>query len=74
MKTITTYEIYRSAYNDILANWSMEMERNERFLAEHGRPCKIATHRIEKYSAQLDELHEEMLKIEQQTKAAAEMN
>lgn len=71
MKTITTYQIYRAAYNDILANWSMEMERNERFMAEHGRPNSIAVHRIEKYSAQLDEIHAEMLKMEQAEREAA---
>lgn len=71
MKTITTYQIYRAAYNDILANWVTEKERNERYMAEHGRPSQIATYRIEKYSAQLDELHAEMLKMEQQEREAA---
>lgn len=71
MKTITTYQIYMAAYNDILARWATEMERNEKFMAENGRPSKIATHRIEKYSAQLDELHEELLKMEQQQREAA---
>ena len=71
MKTITTYQIYRAAYNDILANWCTEKDRNERFMAEHGRPCSIAIHRIEKYSAQLDEIHAEMLKMEQQEREAA---
>lgn len=71
MKSISTYKIYMHAYNDILALWSTEMERNERFQAEHGRPSQIATHRIEKYSAQLDELHAELLKMEAAMKASA---
>ena len=72
MKTITTYEIYKIAYCEIVNRWATETERNERFMAEHGRPSKISTHRIEKYAAQMDELHAEILKMEQQEREAAD--
>lgn len=71
MKTITTYQIYRAAYNDILARWATETERNARCLAEHGHPNAICVHRIEKYNAQLDEIRAEILKMEQQEHEAA---
>ena len=71
MKTITTYQLYRAAYNDILARWATETERNARCLAENGRPNAICVRRIEKYNAQLNEIHEEMLKMEQQMHEAA---
>lgn len=71
MKTITTYQIYRAAYNDILSHWATECERNERFMKEHGRPNSISVHRIEKYQAQLDELHEVILQMEHEMSAAA---
>ena len=70
MKTLTTYDIIRHAYNDILALWARERDRNDRFKSEHGRDNTIALHRIEKYNAQLDELREELLKLEQSMSAA----
>ena len=71
MKTINTYEIYRHAWNNLLALWSTETERNERFVKEYGRENSIAKARIEKYSAQMDELHEAMIQIERELSAAA---
>lgn len=71
MKTITTYEIYRHAYHNILALWAAETERNERFIKEYGRENSIAKHRIEKYSAQMDEIHEALLQMEREMSAAA---
>lgn len=71
MKTISMYKIYQHAYNDILALWANEKDRNDRFKAEHGRDNSIALHRIEKYSAQLDELHEALLQMENEMSAAA---
>ena len=71
MKTINTYEIYRHAWSNLLALWSTETERNERFIKEHGRENSIAKARIEKYSSQMDELHEAMLQIEREMSAAA---
>lgn len=71
MKAITTYEIYRHAYHNLLALWSTETERNERFIKEHGRENSIAKHRIEKYNAQMDEIHEALLQMEREMSAAA---
>ena len=71
MKTITTYEIYRAAYNDILSLWAEESEKNERFIKAYGRPNSIHARRVEKYSAQLDELHEALLQMEHEMSAAA---
>lgn len=71
MNTISMYQIYRHAYNDILGLWATEKDRNDRFKAEHGRDNSIAIRRIEKYSAQLDELHEVLLQMENEMSAAA---
>lgn len=71
MNTITVYQIYLHAYNDILALWANEKDRNDSFKAEHGRDNSIRIHRIEKYSAQLDELREVLLRMENEMSASA---
>lgn len=68
MNTITTYEIYRAAWSNILGHWSKEAERQERGRKE-GRPTPIADARLKKYRAQLDELEKEILKMERRMNA-----
>ena len=64
MKTITTLEIYKMAFNTLLEKLQREEKHNADFKMEHGRECNIATARIEKYTSQINELHEEILKLE----------
>lgn len=71
MKTITTYDIYRHAWNDLLGLLTREEELNEAYKAKTGRDNSIRIHRIEKYSAQMDELRDEMIRLEQEMREAA---
>ena len=64
MKTITTLEIYYMAYYSLLEKLEREEKHNADFKMEHGRECNIATARIEKYTSQINEIHEEILKLE----------
>lgn len=71
MKTITTYDIYRHAWNDLLGLMSREEELNEAHKAKTGRDNSIRIRRIEKYSAQMDELRDELIRLEQEMREAA---
>lgn len=62
--TITELQILYAAYHQILEQWSTESERNER-LKHEGIPNKIAQHRVNKLQAQLDELNEAIVRLEQ---------
>ena len=64
MKTITTLEIYNMAFNTLLEKLQREEKHNKDFKIEYGRECNIATARIKKYTNQINELHEEILKLE----------
>ena len=66
--SITMYEIYMNAWNNILANWQREYEKNEKHYIKHGKKSKIVSHRIEKYSKQMDELSEAMNELEREMK------
>lgn len=67
-KTITELEILYAAYHQILEIWITESERNER-LKHDGIPNKITQHRVNKLRAQLDELNEEIIRMEQSENA-----
>ena len=63
MKTISNYQIYSAAYNDIFARWSAEKDKHDESV-KRGRPNEITRRRLEKYSKQLDELHDAMIQLE----------
>ena len=56
LTTISEKEILTAAWEDRLRKWLNRIDENERFVREHGRDGKIATHWINVYKAQLDEL------------------
>ena len=62
--TITELQILYAAYHQILGIWAAESERNER-LKHEGIPNKITQNRVNKLQAQLDELNEEIVRLEQ---------
>ena len=66
--TITELQILYAAYHQILGIFSTESERNER-LKHDGIPNKITQYRVNKLQAQLDELHEEIVRLEQNENA-----
>ena len=66
--TITELQILYAAYHQILEKWVAESERNDR-LKHDGIPNKITQYRVNKLQAQLDELHEEIVRLEQNEKA-----
>lgn len=67
-KTLTELEILYAAYHQILEIWTAESETNER-MKQKGIPNKITQYRINKHRAQLDELKEAIVRIEQSEKA-----
>lgn len=62
-KTISELTLLYSAYHHILDKWVKESDRYANSLID-GKPDRLAEHRRDKYSAQLDELHEAILKLE----------
>ena len=64
--TITELQILYAAYHQILEKWIAESDRNDR-LKHDGTPNKITQYRVDKLQAQLDELHEAIVKLEQKT-------
>ena len=60
---MTECELYKAAYNYVLALWSREIERKDK-LNKEGKTSPIADAKIKKYNAQLDELHEVILDAE----------
>ena len=56
LTTISEKEILKAAWEDRLRRWLNRIDENERFVREHGRDSKIATHWIKIYKAQVDEL------------------
>ena len=56
LTTISEQEILKAAWEDRLRRWLNRIDENERFVREHGRDSKIATHWIKIYKAQVDEL------------------
>jgi len=70
MKTISNYEILHAAYDTILDRWLCEMDKIDQAEAA-GRPNEIAKHRAAKYNAQLNEIAEEMSRIEDEMRKEA---
>ena len=64
LTTLTTLQILTAAYTDILRRWVEESERNDR-LRLSGTPNKITQSRGDKLWAQVPELHNEILRLEQ---------
>ena len=56
LTTISEKEILKAAWEDRLRRWLNRIDENERFVREHGRDSKIATHWIKIYKSQVDEL------------------
>ena len=56
LTTISEQEILKAAWEDRLRRWLNRIDENERFVREHGRDSKIATHWIKIYKSQVDEL------------------
>ena len=67
-KTLTELEILYAAYHQILGILATESERNDR-LKHDGVPNKITQHRVNKLQAQLDELNEAIIRMEQSINA-----
>jgi hypothetical protein len=66
--TLTELQILNAAYTNILERWVTESERNDR-LKLNGKPNRITQSRVDKLRAQIDELHEAILKLEQSENA-----
>lgn len=66
--TLTELEILYAAYHQILGILATESERND-ILKHDGIPNKITQHRVNKLRAQLDELNEAIIRIEQSENA-----
>ena len=65
--TITELQILYAAYHQILGILATESERNER-LKHDGIPNKITQSRVNKLQAQIDELNEAIVRLEQNEK------
>ena len=68
-ESISEYEILKHAYYHIMDKWLKRIEANDEFKKEHGRENKIDRHRIDKYNAQMNELHDAICEIEHQQDA-----
>ena len=66
--TLTELQILYAAYHQILGIWATESERNER-LKHDGIPNKITQYRVNKLQAQIDELNEAIVRLEQNENA-----
>ncbi len=67
-KSITELELLYNAYYNILGYWGNETEKRKKIIAEGGT-AKTSTSRIIKYNSQLNELRDEILKLEKQQKS-----
>lgn len=68
-KTLTELQIIKAAYSTILRDLTSEIERNEEYIKKHGKDSIISTNWIDTYTKQLDELNDEIIRIEQSEKA-----
>lgn len=68
-ESISEYEILKHAYYHIMDKWLKRIEANDEFKKEHGRENRIDRHWIDKYNAQMNELHDAICEIEQQQNA-----
>lgn len=68
-ESISEYEILKHAYYHIMDKWLKRLEANDEFKKEHGRESRIDRHWIDKYNAQMNELHDAICEIEQQQDA-----
>ncbi len=68
-ESISEKEILDVAYITILDRWLRRIDKSREYREEHGEESKIDTYWIEKYRAQLDELHDAICEIEQQQDA-----
>lgn len=68
-ESISEKEILDAAYITILDRWLRRIDNSREYRVEHGKESKIDTYWIEKYRAQLDELHDAICEIEQQQDA-----
>jgi len=64
MKTITNLELYYMALYSLMEKTQREEERNEEFKKTYDRDNNISIHHIKKYNEQMEELHAEILKLE----------
>lgn len=63
-ETLTELEILNCAYANILAKWARTDDRNRKIIEETGKPNEITEFWLNKYRKQLDELHAEILRLE----------
>ena len=68
-ESISEYEILEHAYYHIMDKWLKRIEANDEFKKEYGRESRIDRHWIDKYNAQMNELHGAICEIEQQQDA-----
>ena len=66
--TLTELQVLKAAYNHILERWLAESERNDS-LKLNGTPNRITQSRVKKLRAQMDELHEAILRLENEQNA-----
>lgn len=64
MKTMTMYEIYRRAYDNLLDEWDKETRVLTHRLIEE-KPVRIVSHRVEELGEKLQELAEMLTKMEE---------
>lgn len=67
MKTITMLEVYKSAWYEIARKYAHQEEINKNTIIKLGRENSIALHHMEKYQAQMQELHTLILEAEMKT-------
>ena len=67
--SISEYEILEHAYYHIMDKWLERIEANDEFKKEYGRENRIDRHWIDKYNAQMNELHDAICEIEHQQDA-----
>lgn len=65
--SITMFEIYRRAWNDLMADWSREYERKEH-AKQLGKPHELSDRRLAKYDEQMLEISEAMNELEREMK------
>lgn len=66
--TLTTLQILNAAYTNILERWATEAERNDH-LKLNGQPNRITQARVDRLWAQVTELHNEILRLENEQNA-----
>lgn len=64
-KTLTQLELLTLAHDELRRRWSSHIDRNDRYrLAHNGKSNSIHKHWIDTYQAKMDELHEEIVRLE----------